>query len=442
MMTQNNQMFRVEQIPEGYKKSGAGVIPASWKYTTIKSVTISHKQGYYSTESYSNSGIKLARITDLKNPEIDFESMPLLPISEKDYNFYKINVGDILLARSGAIGRYGIVRNAEVAVFASYIIRFSLDNSQIDNDYFGYVYQSETVQKQLLTITQGSSNININAGNIKSLEVLLPELNEQQKIATALSDTDALISELEKLIEKKQAIKTATMQQLLTGKTRLPEFALREDGMPKAYKESELGPIPEDWSVMQLDQICDVVDPHPSHRAPPEVSNGIPFLGIGDFDTDGNIIKSKLRLVDKSIYDEHSKRYDLNKNLLGLGRVASIGKVIRLKNGMGKYTISPTLGILQSNSVDTDFLYYFLQSNKVSEQFSKVMSGSTRSSVGMIVLRQLNIIVPSTNESYCIGQLLKAIEDDIRSVSEKINKLKALKQGMMQELLTGKTRLV
>ena len=76
--------------------------------------------------------------------------------------------------------------------------------------------------------------------------------NEQTAIANALSDVDALIQELEKLIAKKQAIKTATMQQLLTGRTRLPQFAHHLDGRKKGYKPSELGEIPEDWDVGEL----------------------------------------------------------------------------------------------------------------------------------------------------------------------------------------------
>ena len=78
-----------------------------------------------------------------------------------------------------------------------------------------------------------------------------PPKQEQTAIANVLSDSDALIDALEQLIAKKQAIKSATMQQLLTGRTRLPAFALRPDGTPKGHKPSELGDIPEDWEILQ-----------------------------------------------------------------------------------------------------------------------------------------------------------------------------------------------
>ncbi|HBS0034245.1 restriction endonuclease subunit S, partial [Klebsiella pneumoniae] len=95
---------------------------------------------------------------------------------------------------------------------------------------------------------------------------------EQTAIVNILTDTDVLITELENLISKKQAIKTATMQQLLTGRTRLTQFAQYPYGTIKNYKSSELGLIPEDWEVARLAQVAKVIDPHPSHRAPPEES--------------------------------------------------------------------------------------------------------------------------------------------------------------------------
>jgi type I restriction enzyme S subunit len=148
--------------------------------------------------------------------------MPRLKITDSDYKQYKVRVGDVLIARSGAIGRYGIITKPIKAVFASYIIRFSFNQSKMINNYFGYVYQSDETQEQLLSITQGSSNININAGNIKSLKIKLPSVEEQTAIATILSDMDNEIQTLDQRLTKTRQIKQGMMQELLTGRTRLP----------------------------------------------------------------------------------------------------------------------------------------------------------------------------------------------------------------------------
>ncbi|MGL5110372.1 MAG: restriction endonuclease subunit S [Vibrio ordalii] len=203
------------------KPSELGEIPEDWEIIRVKEVTSDHKQGFYTKDSYTNDGTRLARITDLNNPSVDFDSMPRLKITESDYKQYKVRVGDVLIARSGAIGRYGIITKPIKAIFASYIIRFSFSQSKMINDYFGYVYQSEETQEQLLSITQGSSNININAENIKSLKIKLPSIEEQTAIATILSDMDTEIQALEQRLGKTRQIKQGMMQELLTGKTRL-----------------------------------------------------------------------------------------------------------------------------------------------------------------------------------------------------------------------------
>ena len=206
---------------KGYKKTEVGVIPEDWKISHISNLTLSHKQGYYTKEKYVVNGTRLVRITDLYNPKIDYESMPMLSISDKDFEQYKIAIGDFLFARSGAIGRYGIVKDKINAIFGSYIIRFNFKTDRLLNDFFGYLFETKIIFNQLLSITQGSSNININAGNIKSLKIALPSITEQQALAQVLSDMDKEITALEKRRAKTQAIKQGMMQELLTGRTRL-----------------------------------------------------------------------------------------------------------------------------------------------------------------------------------------------------------------------------
>lgn len=197
------------------------------------------------------------------------------------------------------------------------------------------------------------------------------------------------------------------------------------------------------WIVVKLEEIAEVIDPHPSHRAPPAVPNGIPFVGIGDLNENGDIIGTKIRLVASSVFDEHRTRYDLNEDLIGLGRVASIGKVVKIKYEGIKYAISPTLGVIRATNVRRDFLLNALKSEAVTDQFKRIMSGSTRSSVGMIVLRKLEISLPIEEaEQAEIAAILSNMDAEISALEEKSIKARHIKKGIMQELLTGRTRLV
>ena len=160
---------------EGYKKTRFGFRPKEWIIGKVGDFTLEHKQGFYTTDSYVEKGnVKLLRISDLLNPLINFDNAPQLSVTEREYEQFKVNVGDFLIARSGAIGRYGICYQDKRVIFASYLIRFKFDQSKMLNEYFGALYESPYIIYQLGTITQGSSNKNINAENIKSLEVILP----------------------------------------------------------------------------------------------------------------------------------------------------------------------------------------------------------------------------------------------------------------------------
>ncbi|MFN6539184.1 MAG: restriction endonuclease subunit S [Nostoc sp. EkiNYC01] len=215
----NIKQGTIQQLLTGKKRLPG--FSGEWEIVRVSDITISHKQGFYTNQQYVDDGTYLVRITDLLNPKIDYSNMPKLNILRREFEFFKIETGDFLFARSGAIGRYGIVYEAENAIFGSYIIRFVFNLNRIVNEYFGFFYQTEEVIKQLSAITQGSSNININADNIKSIKVPIPPLPEQKAIVQILSDMDTEIEGLEQKRDKYKAIKQGMMQELLTGKTRL-----------------------------------------------------------------------------------------------------------------------------------------------------------------------------------------------------------------------------
>ena len=204
-----------------FKDSPLGEIPQSWEVVSVKDITKEHKQGFYTKDGYVEDGIRLARITDLNNPKVDYSEMPMLNISDSDYQSYKIEKGDFLFARSGAIGTYGIVENEEYpAVFASYLIRFRF-NTNITNRFFGYFFESNLCKNQLRGITQGNANVNINAENIKSLKFPFAPFPEQEKIASIISSVDDKIEVLRDKTTLQQELKKGLMQQLLTGKIRV-----------------------------------------------------------------------------------------------------------------------------------------------------------------------------------------------------------------------------
>ena len=143
------------ELRPGYKQTEVGAIPEDWDVVSVGDITRRHKQGFYTKDRYVENGIRLVRITDLMRSTIDFPSMPMLKLNPTEYEQFRIAKDDFLFARSGAIGRYGIVKEDTVAVFGSYIIRFVFRSAKISNEFFCFLYETESVWKQLLSITQG-----------------------------------------------------------------------------------------------------------------------------------------------------------------------------------------------------------------------------------------------------------------------------------------------
>ena len=431
------------QVPKGYKKTDVGVIPVDWEVKELSSIgrVVSGKRlpkGWL-VQDMENPHPYL-RVTDMFMGGVDLSDIKYVPEEIVDQiKQYRIFIGDIFISVAGTLGVVGkipsILDGANLTENANRIT-----DIQCDQNYLLQVMMSELIQKTIEGIQTIGAQPKLALTRLRQFLIPIPPtLEEQQAIAQVLTNMDDYIHSLQQLVEKKKNIKQGTMQQLLTGRTRLPGFG----GTDVGTKKTDVGVIPVDWEVFLLDQLAQAIDPHPSHRAPPEVSNGIPFLGIGDLDTNGNICNANPRLVDEKVFIEHQQRYNLKDNLIGLGRVASIGKVVLIRDDLGMFTISPTFGILKSKNIYFKYLFYQLQSQATDKYFSKIMSGSTRSSVGMIVLRQLPIAIPPTlEEQQAIAQVLTNMDDEITALQEKIEKAKQVKQGAMQELLTGKRRLV
>ena len=197
-------------------------------------------------------GIPCVRVIDIKSGKVDVSR--LIHTSTEIHESYKrtqLQVGDLLFALRGKIGELAIVDSKlEGGNLTRGVALIALTESYSPEFYLQFLSSEET-KKRLNNALNGSALKEITIDTLRKFAVPTPELPEQKAIAKALSDTDALIAALEKLITKKRAIKTATMQQLLTGKTRLPGFC---EG--KGYKDSELGRIPEDWEIVELGKLC------------------------------------------------------------------------------------------------------------------------------------------------------------------------------------------
>ncbi|MBQ0327731.1 restriction endonuclease subunit S [Providencia rettgeri] len=432
-------------IPAGYKQTEVGVIPKDWEISQLRDLLKTPPKYGINAPAVPLEG-KLPvyiRITDISEDGY-FKPSEKVGVKSQFSSQYQLANGDIVLARTGAsVGKSYLYKEHDgTLIYAGFLIKVSPDKNILEPRFLSQYLQTQRYWSWVNVNSMRSGQPGINGNEYGSLLVPLPKIDEQNAIATALSDVDALISELEKLIAKKQAIKTATMQQLLTGRTRLPPFAfkesaLREDGTPKGTKLSELGEIPEDWEVHSLSSICDVRDG--THDSPKYKDNGIPLV------TSKNIVDDILDLSNVSLISpedafEIDKRSKVDKGDIIMSMIGTVGSAVLLLEEP-KFCIK-NVALFKPKKVSGEFLVQLIRSKIFQDYLEDSMDGGIQKFVSLGTLRNMEISLPPKEEQAAIATILSDMDAEIQALNQRLSKTRQIKQGMMQELLTGKTRLI
>ncbi|HHQ4120138.1 TPA: restriction endonuclease subunit S [Legionella pneumophila] len=188
-----------------------------------------------------------------------------------------------------------------------------------------------------------------------------------------------------------------------------------------------------DWHQKELSEIADVIDPHPSHRAPQSVTCGFSFAGIGDIDEYGNINHQKARQISEEFVLQQENSYQINSHTIGYGRVGTVGKVVKLRKQSYRYALSPTLAVINpKKNIDPYFLFYAIKSQKFFNKVESRMTGTTRPAIGIQLLRTITIDVPSIEIQKKIGFILSTLDGKIE-LNKKINQtLESIAQAIFK----------
>ncbi|MFM5532010.1 restriction endonuclease subunit S [Aeromonas veronii] len=444
MQHKADELAAKQTIPAGYKQTEVGVIPEDWKVDPL-GVLINQIEYGSSAKSSSRGRVPVLRMGNLQDGQIDWGD---LVYTNNDYEIskYELNDGDLLFNRTNSIdlvGKTALYKGIKKAIFAGYLIRIKVDPQCLDARYLNYFLNTPTARKYGLSVVSvGVSQANINGQKLKSYPIPYPaHVEEQVSIATALSDTDALITGLEQLIAKKQAIKTASMQQLLTGRTRLPQFARGPDGAPKSYKSSELGQIPEDWDVVCAGDLGKFRGGNGFPVIEQGKLNGeYPFYKVSDMNNEGNDVY--MSASNNWISKEDQSRIGSFVFPSGCIVFAKVGAAVfleRKKILSMPSCIDNNMAALELNiaKCDVNFVYHFLQSIR----FGDFVSTTALPSLNASVLSKIKIIMPLIKEQTAIATILSDMDNELQALTQKLAKARDVKQGMMQQLLTGRIRL-
>ncbi|HDO52084.1 MAG TPA: restriction endonuclease subunit S, partial [Rhizobiales bacterium] len=245
---------------------------------------------------------------------------------------------------------------------------------------------------------------------------------EQRAIAEALSDVDGLLGALEALIAKKRAIKQAAMQQLLTGKTRLPGFS-------------------GEWETKRIRDITKIPVTDGPHLTPKFLSEGIPFLSVNNL-SHNRVDTADLRYISLDDHHEFSKKCKPQKWDVLLGKAASVGKVAIVDFDWEFNIWSPIALIRPDEQGVPHFVYFNLQTSHVIKQIEYFTNSSSQGNIGMTDIGKLEFFMPLPDEQQAIATVLSDMDAEIAALEHRRDKTKQIKRGMMQQLLTGRVRLV
>jgi len=461
-------MSALEQIiPQGYRQAEVGIVPEDWSTKPLVDLVnvIDGDRGhnYPSANDFHADGhCVFLSATNVTKNGFSFREASFIT-KEKDTLLRKgkLKRNDIVLTTRGSVGQYAFYDDSviyEHLRINSGMVLIRLTSDDVKPDYLYNVLKSQIVNNQISTMSFGSAQPQLTVRGINNFFVCYPsDTKEQTAIANALSDVDALLTELEKLIAKKQAIKTATMQQLLTGKTRLPQFATftegslegKSQGQPKGTKPSELGEIPEDWKVQTVDEQLKLLTDFEANGSFESVAQNVSIKDNDGYawyvratDLENSSRLSKVKYVDAKSYS-FLKKTSLYGDELLITKRGEIGKVYFFEMKTEHATLAPNMYLLKLNeNVCGKFLYYFFKSD-IGQKLLKKNNAST--SLGALYkddVKSMLIALPSElEEQTAVSTIISDMDNEIQTLEQRLAKTRQIKQGMMQELLTGRTRL-
>jgi type I restriction enzyme, S subunit len=415
-----------DQLPVGYKQKEVGVIPVDWEVKSLKDIC------------WVNQGLQIAIENRLQNPSSSSQVYITIQYLNDGKNVEYINnysqsvccnINDILMTRTG---NTGIVITGVKGVFHNNFFKINYDKRQVVKDFLVYYLKLHKTQKLILDKAGTSTIPDLNHHDFYSIPITLPPTkDEQTAIANALSDADALIQSLDRLITKKRQIKQGAMQTLLN-----------------PYDVN--GEIKEGWVEKSYGKVFDFLSTAAYSRADLSSSDDYGYVHYGDIHTrwDGFIDFKTQQLP--CISTIKAKGYSLLKegDLIMADAsedYAGIGKSVEVKNIRDRKVISGlhTFMFRDNKGYFVDGYKGYIHSSKVvKDRLDRMATGLKVYGVSKSNLKLIDIPVPPKPEQTRIATILSDIDTEISTLESKLTKHKQIKQGMMQNLLTGRIRLI
>lgn len=412
---------------KGMKQTEIGLIPEDWEVDSLKSICKNLIQGINTAidiPEYANNGIPILKANDIIDGKINIDNCEY--ISETSFKKYSsrfhISKHDFLLSNIGArLGSGSIYLKDMVAVYAWNVMRLSPIKEIVDPVYFSQIINSPYFNRLMINNQSGSGMGFVPKNILQNFQIPLPPLPEQEAIAGALSDADAWIESLEQLIAKKRLIKQGAMQELLTPK--------------------------EGWEVKKLGEVIEILADYTANGSFESLKNNVRYYSKKNYAV---LVRTtdldKKEFEPERFTDEIGYRFLNKTSLFGgeliLANVGSIGKVFKVPKYNMPMTLAPnTYMIKLFSTFSQEYVYQWMKSGEFVTKLLAKVGSSTLMAINKNNLRDIIIPIPNTySEQTRIATILSDMDAELEALEAQLHKARQIKQGMMQELLTGKIR--
>lgn len=425
------------EVKPGSKQTEVGLIPEDWDAKTLGGIGESLIGLTYKPTDVRSDGVLVLRASNIQESTLRFEDNVFVDMEVPDRIMAR--VGDILICvRNGSrelIGKCALLdERAKGMTFGAFMAVFR-------TPAYGFVYHQfqSAVLKRQINKHLGATINQITNKSLNSFSIPLPRQQaEQEAIAEALSDADGLSESLKQLLTKKRQLKHGAMQELLTGKTRLPGFS------GAGSTKTDVGELPSEWRVVAIGLIADVkTGPFGSSlHGRDYVDDGTPIITVEHLG-ENNIIHANLPMVCEADR-KRLNAYSLEQGDVVFSRVGSVDRNALVTSAESGWLFSGRLLRVRapSSAVDTRYLSYQFHSEAFKQRVRTVAVGQTMASLNTQILKGVLIALPPLQEQAAIAGILSDMDTEIAALDANLAKARALKHGMMQDLLTGRIRLI
>jgi len=434
-----------QHVPPGYQRTDVGVVPEDWGVSPIATIlkNIIDYRGRTPRKlgmAWGGGDIPALSARNVRMGGIDL-SQETYYGSEALYERWMASgdskKGDLVVTMEAPLGNVALIPDDHKYILSQRTILLQPEPHIVDGEFLFQLLSSDGFQRLLRDNATGSTATGIQRSRFEKLHVVLPHLLEQRAIAEALSDVDALLRALETLIAKKRAIKQAAVQQLLTGRLRLPQFE-----RTARIDLARVGTHPADWAIVSLKDACLKIQ---------DGTHFSPTLGGSDYlyVTSRNIGFGTLDVSDADTIseEEHRKIYarcDVRFGDLLLTKDGANTGNAALNTMRDECSLLSSVAFLRFDPRrdDARFFLQYILSTPAQRRLKEMMSGNAITRLTLEKINRFLVPRPSFEEQQAIATVLSDMDAEIVALERRGDKTRAIKHGMMQQLLTGRVRLV